>query len=224
MACSLVIDPGLIGEKYKHAYFPDASTLAQVAPKLAYMGKTLAERLIEARVASGFAAPKAAADKAGITPSALYQLENGTTKSLRAETAHKLALVYSGFRIEWLINGSGPSRATENQVSDSAASYRTSHALRIDPEIIASAIKLVRLSFENLGLEFDNEQDGVPLAFAYTYLLEREQSEVSLENLVDFSKKLAERLKDRGNDETAGSDTGRTGRGHRAPGEGRKAG
>lgn len=82
---------------------------------------TLAERLIKAREASGFTEPAVAAEKAGITPSALYQLENGTTKSLSGITAVKLGRVYSSYRIEWLIDGSGP--ATHGHAAESQASY-----------------------------------------------------------------------------------------------------
>ncbi len=69
---------------------------------------TLAERLIHARVASGFSEPAAAAKAAGITPSALYQLEDGKTRSLAGATAVKLGRAYPRFRIEWLIDGAGP--------------------------------------------------------------------------------------------------------------------
>lgn len=89
--------------------------------KLAFMPMTLAERLIKAREASGFTEPAVAAEKAGITPSALYQLENGTTKSLAGTTAVKLGRVYSNFRVEWLIDGSGP--PTHGQLREGQTSY-----------------------------------------------------------------------------------------------------
>lgn len=72
------------------------------------MAMTLAERLIQARRESGFEEPAVAAAKAGITASALYQLEDGTTKSLKGITAVKLGKVYPRFRIEWLISGDLP--------------------------------------------------------------------------------------------------------------------
>lgn len=72
------------------------------------MTMSLADRLLHARKESGFADTKPAADRAGITPSALYQLENGKTKSLHGATAVQLAKVYPRFRIEWLIAGDGP--------------------------------------------------------------------------------------------------------------------
>lgn len=69
---------------------------------------SLSERLIHARVESGYAEPAEAAKRAGLTPSALYQLEDGTTKSLKGTTAVQLGKVYPRFRIEWLISGDMP--------------------------------------------------------------------------------------------------------------------
>lgn len=74
----------------------------------------LAQRLTHARTESGFAEPAEAARQAGITPSALYQLEAGATKSLNGSTAVKLGRIYPGFRLEWLIDGAGPARSTES--------------------------------------------------------------------------------------------------------------
>ncbi|WP_167285225.1 XRE family transcriptional regulator [Marilutibacter alkalisoli] len=69
---------------------------------------TLAERLIHARTESGYSEPAVVARAAGITPSALYQLESGKSKSLKGPTAAKLSRVYRKFRTEWLITGLGP--------------------------------------------------------------------------------------------------------------------
>lgn len=71
---------------------------------------SLAQRLTLARTESGFTEAAEAARKAGVTPSALYQLEDGTTKSLSGQTAVKLGRIYPEFRVEWLIDGSGPQR------------------------------------------------------------------------------------------------------------------
>jgi len=73
-----------------------------------------------------------------------------------------------------------------------------SQDLRIDPDIIASAIRLVRLTFDNLGIEdFNSEDDGTPVAYAYEYLFQRGEVSVTPDNLVDFSKALAQRLKEK---------------------------
>jgi phage repressor protein C with HTH and peptisase S24 domain len=74
---------------------------------------SLAQRLTHARLESGYSEAAEAARKAGITPSALYQLEDGTTKSLSGQTAVKLGRAYPEFRVEWLIDGSGPQRRDE---------------------------------------------------------------------------------------------------------------
>lgn len=79
------------------------------------MSMTLAQRLTKARTESGYAEPAEAARQAGITPSALYQLEDGSTKSLSGTTAVKLGRVYPAFRIEWLIDGSGSPRHDQPQ-------------------------------------------------------------------------------------------------------------
>lgn len=72
---------------------------------------TLGQRLVHARVESGFSEPAEAARLAGITPSALYQLEAGSTKSLNGSTAVKLGRIYPAFRLEWLIEGTGTSKS-----------------------------------------------------------------------------------------------------------------
>lgn len=77
------------------------------------MSMNLAERLIHAREECNLANVAEVARRAGITPSALYQLENGQTKSLAGTTAAALAKVYAPFRAEWLISGNGPRREGE---------------------------------------------------------------------------------------------------------------
>lgn len=79
------------------------------------MTTALATRLKHARIESGYTEPAEAARRAGITASALYQLEDGKTKSLSGETAVKLARIYRPFRVEWLIAGDLPERVAESQ-------------------------------------------------------------------------------------------------------------
>lgn len=200
MACSFVMGSISMGREYKHAYFCNASTLLLPPYKLPYMTMALKDRLIYAREQSGYPKPKPAADKAGITPSALYQLEDGTTKSLSGNTAHKLGLIYPDFRIEWLISGSGPRRRSGLSVREDLASYNASHSLRMDPSTISAALKLLRLTLENLNLVFDNEADGTPLAYAYEYLATHQEQAVTPENVVDFSKFLDAKLRGVGDD------------------------
>jgi hypothetical protein len=105
----------------------------------------------------------------------------------------------------------------KHQVREETAIY-ASQDLRVDPEIISGSLKLIRLTFANLGLEFDNEEDGVPLAFAYEYLLSRQERTVTPENLVDFSKKLAEKLRGKENGTPSGRSIGSAGGGNRQQG------
>lgn len=214
-----------MGAECKRAYFMNASTLICTPCKLANMAMTLAERLIYAREASGYPKVKPAAERAGITPSALYQLESGKTKALSGDTAQKLASIYLGFRIEWLISGSGPktSALTEKDVA-ALGIEQPLQRLRLDPETLAAAIKLVRLTFRNLEIDYDPEIDAVPIVYAYDYLSQAQERVVTPENLVDFSKKLAEKLRTRGTDEQAAGQSGSTGGGNRGAGERRLAG
>jgi phage repressor protein C with HTH and peptisase S24 domain len=95
------------------------------------MPTTLASRLKHARTASGFEEPAEAARRAGITPSALYQLEDGRTKSLSGETAVKLARVYRPFRIEWLIDGTAPERDGGSSVATGSSSETPTGYVRL---------------------------------------------------------------------------------------------
>lgn len=108
-------------------------------------------------------------------------------------------------------------------VNESAAVYLPSHLLRIDPETIAAALKLVRLAFRNLGLEIDQEENGEPLAFAYQYLLDRQEQMVTAENVIDFSARLQSRLREKVNATGEEGRSGTAGSGDRRHGEGRKA-
>ena len=178
------------------------------------MPPELKDRLLRARLESGYAKRSPAARKIGISASALSQLEDGRSQAMKWDTIQGLATTYPKFRIEWLVEGEEPvyrPGAVPGE-EDLQAAY---HSLRIDPDTIAASIKLVRLSFLNLGLQIDQEQNGLPLAFAYEYLIERDESEVTADNVVDFSKRLAERLRgDDGAPEPTGNDRG-AGAGHR---------
>ena len=87
-----------------------------------------------------------------------------------------------------------------SRVGEPPGSY--SHVLRIDPDTIAASLKLLRLTSQNLQNQgigvagLDPELDGTPLAFAYEFLVRKGQKSVTAENVIDFSKALAERLRD----------------------------
>ncbi|KAA2285448.1 helix-turn-helix transcriptional regulator [Arenimonas fontis] len=178
------------------------------------MSTPLAERLVFARESSGFANTKRAAEAAGITPSALYQLESGKTKSLAGDTAEKLARIYPKFRIEWLISGRG--HPTYDEAGALAAtdlgSSPSSHDLGISAERLSASIKLIRLACEQLDVPFDPEDDGDLIVLAYQYLQGLAESSVTPENLVDFTKRL--RQKARGTiDASESSEPGEAGSG-----------
>lgn len=73
---------------------------------------TLADRITEAILGSG-KRPVEVARAIGRTPSAVSQLMDGTTKSLKAETAERLQ-VATGYRSAWLVSGRGPKLIHEN--------------------------------------------------------------------------------------------------------------
>lgn len=162
------------------------------------MNTPLGQRLVMAREQSGFANTKRAAEAAGITPSALYQLESGKTKSLAGDTAERLARIYPKFRIEWLISGRGHStidESEENRIAEPGAPY-PSHDLGISADRLAASIKLIRLACEQLDVPFDAEADGELVVLAYKYLQGLSQSIVTPENLVDFTKRLRQKVRE----------------------------
>lgn len=120
IASALVMIGVFMRSECKRTNTQHASTLIVASNKLAFMTMTLAQRLIHARTTSGFDEPAKVAKLAGITPSALYQLEDheGGTKSLSGETAVKLGRIYSQFRLEWLIAGEGS--PTRTRVTEQA--------------------------------------------------------------------------------------------------------
>ena len=73
----------------------------------------LSDRITEAILGSG-KRPAEVARAIGRTPSAISQLMDGTTKSLKAETAERLQLV-TGYRSAWLVNGKGPKLAANTE-------------------------------------------------------------------------------------------------------------
>ncbi|HDS1654966.1 TPA: hypothetical protein QEL76_002926 [Stenotrophomonas maltophilia] len=131
---------------------------------------------------------KAIAIHLDMAPSYLNQLLSG--KKMGDDVARKIERA-AGLSHGWL----DQPRSDDGAGAEPAAG---SQDLRIDPEIIASAIRLVRLTFANLGIDdFSNEEDGTPLAYAYEYLYHRGEATVTPDNLIDFSKALAQRLREK---------------------------
>lgn len=73
---------------------------------------SLADRITEAILSSG-KRPVEVARAIGRTPSAISQLMDGTTKSLKAETAERLQQA-TGYRSAWLVSGKGPKLVSDN--------------------------------------------------------------------------------------------------------------
>lgn len=153
---------------------------------------------------------KAIAIQLDMAPSYLNQLLNG--KKMGDDVARKIERA-AGLSHGWL----DQPRSDDADTGAAAGSQD----LRIDPEIIASAIRLVRLTFANLGIDdFSNEEDGTPLAYAYEYLYQRGEATVTPDNLIDFSKALAQRLREKDGEAEEGApsrgDTRSIGPGDRA--------
>lgn len=65
---------------------------------------TAAERISKVIEAEG-ESPASFAAKIGITPTQIYDIQSGKTKSITAKTAAKIKAVYSNYSIEWLTTG-----------------------------------------------------------------------------------------------------------------------
>ena len=81
-----------------------------------------------------------------------------------------------------------------NRVAQDRAEYNVTPLHRIDSETIATALKLARLSFQNLKLDLNLEADGKPLVYAYEFLQKRRDKSVSAENLIEFSDWLRKEI------------------------------
>lgn len=93
--------------------------------------------------------------------------------------------------------------------------YSRSHSLRIDPDTISAALKLVRLTFLNRDEEIDQEINGEPLAYAYEFLMQRKEHAVTPENVIDFTR-LLKRREQGDSDATQTRDDRSAGTGHRS--------
>ena len=100
----------------------------------------------------------------------------------------------------------------------------SSHGMGLDPDTLAAAIKLVRLTFRNLDVEHDAEVDGVPTALAYRYLIARKERLVSADVLIDFSQYLKRRIQEAGISDERVEGNGGSGPSDRGSRSRRKAG
>ena len=111
---------------------------------------------------------------------------------------------------------------TASHVRDTPLDW-PSHSLRIDPETISAALKLIRLAFLQRDQEIDSEVNGEPLAYAYEFLLMRNEHTVTPENVVEFSRALNRRQAG-STDEAQTGDNRSAGGNHRQHDKRRKAG
>lgn len=145
---------------------------------------------------------ESAAATIGVTPAAVGHWRRGEIPvPLRraARIGHMLGVDPSQICAEW-----------ESSVSPFLPQ---SHALQIDPAILASATKLVRLAFRELDTVHDPEEDGLPTALAYQYLVARQQLRAAPSNVVEFSRHLRKHLS--GGDDDRNTGVGGTGPSHR---------
>lgn len=89
-------------------------------------------------------------------------------------------------RLDWLATGESPMRPEKGALG------AASQAGRLDPATIVSALKLLSWAFELQGATYDPAVDPDLLADTYVFLVEHGGS-VTPDNLVDFSKRLAEK-------------------------------
>jgi hypothetical protein len=92
----------------------------------------------------------------------------------------------AGVRMEWLATGTGPMLLSET------AQQRGSQSARLDAETMRSALKLLTWAFELQGASYDPARDPDLLVETYAFLDEHGGS-VTPDNLVDFSRRLAEK-------------------------------
>ena len=140
---------------------------------------------------------KLAAVDLDMSASYLSQLLGG--KKMGDDVARKLEAA-QGLPYGWMDQA-------HSSLNEPEAPNSVSQPLRIDPETIAAALRLIRLTYQNLqkvGLVVEdpnNEEDGTAVAFAYEYLFRRGQKAVTVDNVIDFSEILANRLRGTDNDE-----------------------
>lgn len=127
------------------------------------------------------------ADALGLSASFLSQLSRD--KRMGDDVARKIEATRN-LQHGWMDTLQGGAKVRDNGPS----SPYVSRPLRIDPDTIAAALRLVRLSFQNLDLEIDQEENGFPLAEAYDYLMDRDEHDVTPDNLLEFKPRLTKIL------------------------------
>lgn len=160
---------------------------------------TIGTRIKQEREAQGLSRT-ALSKRSGVGYSTLAEIERG---GMQTTTKARVIAEALGVNLKWLETGRGDPRAPTIE------SEPTSQPARIDPEILADAVKLVRQRFQVLGEDLETEDlelNAEPLALAYEYLAAVKAEGELAGNVVDFSKYLrAQGAKD---EETMGGDGG----------------
>lgn len=107
---------------------------------------------------------------------------------------------------------------------DASNAGHESHDRRQEGSRLAAATKLVRMACQNLDVEFDQEDpdDAVIVLIASDYLKSRQEASVTVENLVDFTKRLRE-IRGKSDSERVSETAGNAGGGVGRQGPTRKA-
>ncbi len=107
------------------------------------------------------------ADECGVAPSAITQWTNGETKALKAENVFALAKA-TGFRAEWIANGSGPEREDDASGALHALASNTSDKwtpVKIGSvQVLGEALLSQEGYFEDLG-----HPDALSMGFLNIY-------------------------------------------------------
>lgn len=163
----------------------------------------------------GGRAKKEVAVDLDMSGSFLSQLLGG--KKMGDDVARKIEAA-AGLRHGWMdvLQTAPESEPSSGQIPSQAA--------RLDAATLAAAIELVRKACDNLGIDFDPEEpsDAALVLIACDHLNARGESEVTVDNLVDFTKRL--RQKQQGEVTNGeGAVVGSTGGSSRGEGPQRKA-
>ena len=148
-----------------------------------------------------------------LAPSFLSQLYGG--KKMGDEVARKLEVTI-GLPHGWMDVSHDTTQAETPQifrVSDTSTPYLPSHALRPTAATLASAIALTSHACSNLDLPFDptDVDDADLVLLAVDYLQARDESTVTVSNVVDFTQRLRQKIRGMKSEYGTGS-TGSTGR------------
>lgn len=161
----------------------------------------LTERLIRSGLKQ-----KEAALKLDLSASHLSQLIGGKTMgpdvARKIEAAQSLPRGWMDQAHEEILYGARVNEPIEKPFYLSRDEFYSSQSLRVDPATMEATLKLLRLAIENVriqGLEIDTdfESNALPIALAYEYLFRQRQQSVTPENVIDFSRVLAEKMREK---------------------------